>query len=126
MPHNYASFYESVSQLQHAVMSDIAKAMQQRLNNHVRELPQYSLEDKRNLSSTINQDLRGLHLCLKCPTTGLPATLIGSYRDDEERSSRFRFNVQEQGRTVQKGVFHKLPDLEVIGSTSTNRTTRSQ
>jgi hypothetical protein len=114
MPRKYGDYYHAATKAKKAFNRELAAATEQRLNPHVQELQQYSLEEKRELAYAVNRDLRLLNLCLKCPVTGLPAILIGDHGGDPEKYNRFRFEIHQDGRQLRKGYFQSIPHLDVI------------
>jgi hypothetical protein len=114
MPKGYHDFYKVATEARQEFVQELAAATQERLNPYAQSLPQYSLEDKRKIAYEVNQDLRALNLCLKCPVTGLPAILVGDYGSTPEKDNRFRFEVHQSGRQLRKGAFRQVPDLTVM------------
>jgi hypothetical protein len=114
MPQEYSAFHKAATKTRHLFLSELGAAVENRLNPHVKQMPQYSLDEKRQLAYRVNDDLRSLNLCFRCPTTGLPAILIGDYIANPDKDNRFRFEVHKNGRQLRKGGFRTVPELKVI------------
>src|ERR1700722_1637331 len=90
LPEDYAAAYETIGQMRHAMLKELAAALEARINTYVQSLPQTTYAEKQEIAKKVNHDLRSLSLCLRCPATGGPAILAADFRDNEELNSRFR------------------------------------
>jgi hypothetical protein len=114
MPQEYSAFHKAATKTRHLFLAELGTALEDRLNPHVKQLPQYTLDEKRRIAYRVNDDLRALNLCFRCPTTGLPAILIGDYVADPDKDNRFRFEVHKSGRQLRKGGFRTVPELKIM------------
>jgi hypothetical protein len=116
LPHeDYAQFHKGVTQIRHQFLKELAAALQPRLNQHFGELPQTSYAQKQEIAKAVNRDLRLLNLCVRCPATGTSAILVTDFRDHEDRSSRFRFQLNDSaGKQMRKNSSPRMPLLELL------------
>jgi len=114
LPADYSASYKQITRIRHEFLAELSAAIEGRLNAHVHQLPQETLAEKQQIASKVNGDLRLLNLCLRCPATGNPAILVADFRDDEEKTSRFRFQiVGPSGRQLKKAASRHLPPLVI-------------
>jgi hypothetical protein len=114
MPQDYPTRYERITAMRHDIQRAFASALTEPLNQHVSSLPQTTLEEKREIASSINRDLRLLNLAARCPETGRAAILLAEsgYLD---RSSKFRFkSIDEAGHRWRRGISERAPRLELM------------
>jgi hypothetical protein len=94
----------------------MASVFEPALNRHVADKPQESSTERKELSGWINQQLRDIGLCVQCPKTKNPASLIidRQYADDPE-ITRFRFAIRsETGKSCHTGASRHLPYLQLM------------
>jgi hypothetical protein len=115
LPRDYRQSYNIIRDIRHKVLREIAVALQPRLNQEIEQLPQSEFAEKQRIVTMVNQDLRLLNLCVRCPATSGPAILVTDFRDNEERNSRFRFQiVDSSGRQLRKNSSDRLPELNLM------------
>jgi hypothetical protein len=114
LPADYEATYRQISQMRHQFLAEMSAALEGRLNPHVQQLAQETLAEKQQIAMSVNRDLRLLNLCVRCPATGHPAILVADYRDNEDKTSRFRFQIAEaSGRHLRKAASRRLPTLVI-------------
>ncbi len=114
LPDEYPASYQEISRMRHQFLAEISIALEQSLNAHFQHLPQQTLAEKQQIASKVNEDLHLLNLCVRCPATGNSAILVADFRDDEEKTSRFRFQIVEpSGRQLRKAAAQHLPALKL-------------
>jgi anti-sigma factor RsiW len=115
LPDDFAHRYAAIVQIRHAFHQRIASALEEALNEHVTGMPQDSIEERKELTSWINMQLREIGLAVKCPVTKRPAALIVDRQNrDHPEITRFRFALRtEDGRSSHTAASRNLPALEL-------------
>lgn len=116
LPPDYQNAAETAAKIRHHFHELMAAAIQVRLNEYVKTIPQETLEEKRDAASWINSELRKLGLAMKCPTTGNPGILVADYRGrDEDSTSRFRIASRETtGHRTRGASSSKIESMELM------------
>jgi hypothetical protein len=86
-------FEECKQQLHHIRASfhrEICNVFESRINAEIRSRPQNTYDEKRELSSWVNQEARDMGLTVTSPKSGSPSILNADYATDKEKDSRFR------------------------------------
>jgi hypothetical protein len=85
------------------------------LNARLQKQPQDSYQEKQEIVSWVNKELRELGLAIRCPRTGRPAILVADFRDNADDSSRFRFESRnDDNRRTRTFSGNHLTDLVLI------------
>jgi hypothetical protein len=115
LPETYPERYAALQKLRHAFHREIACSLEPVLNSHVAGRPQNSPDERKELATWINQQLRDIGLAVQCPKTKHPASLIvdWQYADDPE-ITRFRFAFRsDSGRSCHGAARRELPYLQL-------------
>lgn len=114
LPSDYHVRREALSALEAAARAAIGHALESAMNAHAATLPQSTYDEKKALARWVNHELREFRLALKCPKTGLPATLVG-HPGWDPAVGRFQFEVVEKGRRPRRTFSSvTLPPLELL------------
>jgi hypothetical protein len=116
LPETYADRYVALQNIRHAFHREMAVVLETALNAHVANKPQDTPQERKELTGWINQELRDVGLCVQCPKTKKPASLIvdRQYADDPE-ITRFRFAIRsETGKSCHTGARRDLPYLQLM------------
>jgi hypothetical protein len=117
MPSDYRQRYEQIAQMRHDIQREIARAIEAPLNEYLPTLPQQTFEEKQQLATMVNNDLRLLNLRIRCstPTGNYLAILVVDYRDHAGKDSRFRLQiVGPKGTRLRKNSSPTIPPLELM------------
>ena len=105
---SYRASADWALRLQMEVQRAIAKLLAPLLNDQLRELPQQTYEQKKELCRWVNAELRNLGLAVLCPKTGLPAMMHAAPGNHPELG---RFEIQLSGSTSQRKRTRFFPEL---------------
>jgi hypothetical protein len=115
LPKEYGQAKAALAELSRTFHQDVAVAFTPRLNQRLEEMAQHTLEQCRDLASFCNSELHDLHLCIRCPRTGNPATLITDIRSLEQDAPRFRLQLRgARGKVTRTYTSRELPRLELM------------
>ncbi len=116
LPKPYLEAAPFASAMRQVFHEELAWAMEPRLNEHLRNLPSATYEDKKALSSWANRELHyELGLTIRCPRTRKPAILVADLRDARGEASRFRLSVPREGGRSEKTLSSvALPELNLM------------
>jgi hypothetical protein len=116
IPNEYPAAGVVGSEISDAFLSELAAALQPRLNTYILTLPQDSLEDKQNTATWINRELREKKLSIRCPRSQAPGILLADTKDGEHSDdTRFRLRTHDKdGRRLATCTWRSLPELELM------------
>jgi len=115
MPAAYPSRYAAVSKISHIVHEEIARGLGSSLLEHLKKNESSDLTARRDLMTAVNEDLRSLHLAIRCPRTQRPAILIADSKDAEHKILRYRLQVYDNVHgAVKTWTSSQLPPLELM------------
>lgn len=116
LPADYLKAAGAAMRMRHTFHRQLSAEIESRLNRYLKSQPQESLEEKRELASWVNAQLRHLGLTIRCPKTGNPATLIADFKNSQESHiSRFRIQGKDEyGKRVRSSLSDNVPDLELM------------
>ncbi len=114
LPADYGHRHKAMRSLSTAFLEELGQAIQPALRDEMTRLESMTLQERRHWASACNEDLRNLHLALRCPQTGKPATLIVDVKDIEGHCWRYRLQIHEQGKWRRTYTNKEPPELVVI------------
>jgi hypothetical protein len=116
LPNDYRKQYTALLEIRKLFHAEVASALAPVLNEYAKQQPQTTVDERRELAASINNDLRSLGMTLKCPKTGLPVTMIVDTQDAAHPDvSRFRLERRDdRGRKIRTFTSGDLPDLELM------------
>lgn len=95
---SYKDVYQHIARAKTLFHEEMAKALQPMLNAEVSRKPINEFDDKRTIAGWIMDQLRPLHLAVRCPKTGEPSAIIADIGRAEYDLGRFRFEVTDDRR----------------------------
>jgi hypothetical protein len=115
LPENYVSRYAACLELREAFQMEMAKGLEESLNEFCLAQPQDTLVQMRELCSRINAEARRLSLGIRCPKSGRSGHLVADYQDaDHPEKTRFLIDcVQADGRKL-RSVFYSFPKVALV------------
>lgn len=117
LPTDYAARYAEITKISHLFHEAIAHSLEPALAKFADSNESDDLESRRRLVTTINEDLRKLHLAIRCPKTHRPAILIADSKDDHHKILRYRLQVHDDADgTVKTWTSREFPPLELMES----------
>ena len=115
LPKEYSAARREAAAISHAFHQELAAAIGPRLNEHLKTLRQESYEEKRTLAAWCNQELRSMHLCIRCPRTGREGILLADIVGGQYDAPRFRIQTKdERGRVARTYASRELPSFELM------------
>lgn len=94
---------------------ELANSLGPKLNAKLAQLPRQTLDECRELASFCNAELAEMHLCIRCPRTGLGTVLLGDFRDAAHTAPRFRLQGRGgRGQVLRTFSSRELPQLELM------------
>lgn len=117
-PGDYNERYDELLKLSHMVHQEMAKVLTPALNDYAqsRELP--DLSSRRTFAAKLNEDLKRLHLAIRCTKTDRPAILIADWRNNRHgdvAALRFRLQVHgEMGNTYKTFTSNEMPEFDLM------------
>ena len=109
---HYTDAYKAADELLTLTKQEVAQRLSAPFNAKIRSMPQDTYQQKKDLASWVNTELRNLGLAIRCPKTGNPAILIADVRGDAEETSRFRLEyTDERGKKVRSWTGYDLSGL---------------
>jgi hypothetical protein len=116
LPDDYAQAKAEAIELSRMFHEELARSMGPKLNAALEQMPRRTLVQCRSLASFANSELADLHLCIRCPRTGLGTVLFADIRDVEHDTPRFRLQTRGgRGQVSRTYASHDLPVLELMG-----------
>ena len=95
-------------------LSELVSAFDRGINEHVKEMPQDTYDQKKELADWVNSEVRRYGMVLKGPRTGHPSILVVTRGTDAD-TGRFAFDsVDEQGRHRTASSSESLPHLKLM------------
>jgi hypothetical protein len=115
LPGDYTARYAAIQAIRHAFHREIAVALEPAINERVSQMPQDTPEERQNLASWINEQLRQIGLAAKCPVTGRPASIVVDRQDREHPEiTRFRYGVRsEDGKYSHNATSRNLGEFKL-------------
>ena len=115
LPEKYLGFASAAQKLENALRTELAAAIQPRLNVHIRSLPHETYAEKQTVASWVNDELRQLGLAIRCPRTGQPAILIADVQGGIDSASRFRLEIRGiDGSRTRTICSREMLELEIM------------
>ena len=118
LPEDYPSRYAELVKMSHVFHQEIAKSLEPAIAVQAKAAEVPDLAERRSQVTRLNEDLRRLHLALRCPKTQRPAILIADIRTNREGETeglRFRLQVHgEAGKTFKSFSSNGLPPLDLM------------
>ena len=114
LPADYPGFTATAAEMDRCLRSEVAAALQSRLNAHLLSFPHETYAEKQEIASWVNEELRRLGLAIRCPKTGEPAILVADVQGGVDSPSRFRLEITDKdGRRARTFSSRNLPELEL-------------
>ena len=116
LPSETPDRFKAALAIREAFLERLADVMQPSINAFAAEQSSDTLEERRDLATTINSMLRRLSLSIRCPKTGQPGLLVADRISPERPDElRFRINViEDNGKSKFTVTSKQLPDLELM------------
>jgi len=112
---DYASLRQYFLAQREALTNLTARNLRDALNAHIASLPKDSYEQKRQLATWLNTELRSLGVAIRCPKTGLP-TYLRAHIGREPTVGRFRLDYWDGSVRQHPASFNELPPFEFIAA----------
>lgn len=115
-PESWAERAKAARELRLTILKEIASSLEPVLNAEASARPQDTLEEKQDLATWLNRELRELGLAVACPPSQLPGIVVADAgRTAEDGSSRFRIEAHHpDGRRVRSASTAWVPSLELV------------
>lgn len=115
LPSSFEDCFDVLVATRKLFFSQLAKAVEQPLNDWLRSMPQDTIAEKRNLAIIANNRLHELHLAIASPRNGEPAILGAYAKDADHDEGRFRIELRDGRRQrIPSVTSRELPYLAVI------------
>jgi hypothetical protein len=113
---SYAQAYQLATQWNQMFHEELAGVLAPFLNQQLRDTPQQTLPQMREVATSVNADMKQLGIAIRCPATGQPSVLVAETKSGTEANVyRYRFqHTNGQGRPSRHSACRTLPELSLM------------